>query len=87
MENEQIKINIHERLATLETQQETFMHQIENLDAKIDKNHEEIKLLIENGLNSKAGKWVEKVLIWFGAAVGMGLLAYFGTLLIKLIEL
>jgi len=65
----------------------------ENMDKKLDGilerfNNFENKLDIALGKKAdKDTQWAEKLLIWLGIFIGGGLLAWLGTLIIKLINL
>jgi len=53
---------------------------------KTNLSMKEITDKLDKALEKKAGIWVEKVLLWFGAIAGAGILAYLGSLIIKVIE-
>ena len=82
-----------ERILVLEKNHEQFMKEFITYSEENSKQHTEIKELIEQmgqkldtALEKKAGIWVEKVLIWFGSIVGIGVIGYLGSLIIKVIE-
>ena len=49
-----------------------------------DEKHAELLLAIKDVAESKAGKWVERVLIWVGSVIGVALIgAWLSLILIK----
>ena len=76
-----------ERLVYLETNQTNLMEKLEGVEKKVDDGFKEIKDLLKEAMAQKANKWVEKVFIWFLITIATGLLAYLGTLLLKLIAI
>ena len=53
---------------------------------KTDKSFDEIKLLIKEVASGKANKWVENFLIWAGAAIGIGLISFLGSIIYEAIK-
>jgi len=82
-----IKIN------TLEINQNTMAENIKTLkdDVKLgfektDKSFDEIKILIKEVASGKANKWVESVIVWVGATIGLGVLGFLGKLIYQAIN-
>ena len=89
MENHEQDIKIN----TLEINQNTMAENIKTLkdDVKLgfektDKSFDEIKLLIKEVANGKANKWVESVIVWVGATIGLGVLGFLGKLIYQAIN-
>lgn len=58
-------------------------HQAQNKQ-EADERHIELMAAIKEVADSKAGKWVERVLIWVGSVIGVALLgAWMSLILIK----
>lgn len=74
------------RIALLEQNHITLMEKLIEFQEDNKAQHEEIKTMIREALEKKAGIWVEKVIIWFGAIAGAGILGYLGLQIIKVIE-
>ena len=74
-----IQSNEKSQLAIMESLSNFHVSNKEAMDAMNDK--------LDKALESKAGVWVEKVIIWTTIAIATGILGYFGTLIIKVIEL
>ena len=74
-------------IAVLQTNHKNIMEKMESLEKKVDDGFKEIKDLLKEAMAQKANKWVEKVFIWFLITIATGLLAYLGTLLLKLIAI
>lgn len=89
MENHEQDIKIN----SLEINQQNMAEKIETLTenvdkgfSKTDKSFDEIKLLIKEVANGKANKWVESFLIWAGAAIGLGLIGFLGSIIYEAIK-
>ena len=89
MENHEQDIKIN----SLEINQKTMAENLKELknDVKLgfdktDKSFDEIKLLIKEVANGKANKWVESFLIWAGAAIGLGLIGFLGSIIYEAIR-
>jgi len=89
MENHEQDIKIN----TLEINQNTMAENIKTLkdDVKLgfektDKSFDEIKILIKEVASGKANKWVENVIVWVGATIGLGVLGFLGKLIYQAIN-
>jgi hypothetical protein len=87
-----------EVLATLTANYKNMDEKIEQNRIDNKDEHKEIKDLMIDGfkdlkeqldiaLDKKADKYIEKVMWWFLAIIGSGLITYVGSLLIKVIKL
>ena len=74
------------KIALLEQNHLQMMEKLNEYQQENRDQHKEIKEIIEKALNKKANIWVEKVLIYLGTAIGLGLIGYLGKLIIKVIE-
>jgi hypothetical protein len=75
------------RIALLEQSTTNIMDKLNEYQEENREQHKELKEMIEKALLTKAGKWTEGVIKWVGISVGVGVLGYFGTLIIKVIEM
>jgi len=89
MENHEQDIKIN----SLEINQKTMAENLKELkdDVKLgfdknDKSFDEIKLLIKEVASGKANKWVESVIVWVGATIGIGVLGFLGKLIYQAIN-
>lgn len=78
--------SIETKVAVLQNNQNNIMDKLDEFQRDNKEQHQELKLMIEDALESKAGVWVERVLIWFARIMGAGVLSYLGYLIIKLIK-
>lgn len=83
-----------ERLLALELTSKNFMDSFEEFKINNEKGHqsiieavEKLEHKLESALEEKANIWVETLIKWIGGIIGLGLLGYFGTLIIKLINI
>ncbi len=83
-----------ERLLALELSQKNFMDKLEEFQKDNKEGHQSIldalnkfEERMDKTLETKAGVWVEKVIVWCGITVSLGLVGYFGSLIVKLIEM
>lgn len=72
-----------ERLVKLETNHNNIMEKIEEILKRFDN----FETKLDCALEKKANVWVEKVIVWLGIFIGAGVLTYFGSLIVKVIEL
>jgi len=66
---------------TLKTEIAVMQNEIKNISTQVEKGfdenamqHHELLETLQNALDRKAGKWVEKVIIFIGATTGTALL-------------
>jgi preprotein translocase subunit Sss1 len=76
----------------LDKKLEIYCMEMKNLKDAVDKGFEanskefkEIVQMLKDSLETKANKWVESTMVWFLAAVGMGLMGVVGTLIFQAI--
>ena len=65
---------------------ERLMSSITEFHAVTNNSLKGMEEKLDRALDKKANIWVEKVLIWLGAVIGVGLIGYLGTLLVRVIE-
>ena len=75
-----------EKIAKLEANYDNLMDKVDEILKRFDN----LETKLDCALDKKADKesqWAERFLMWGGGIIGVGLIGYFGTLIIKLIEL
>jgi phosphosulfolactate synthase (CoM biosynthesis protein A) len=70
------------QMAILETQMKQISKQVDEGFKANSEEHREIIATFERAMEKKAGKWVEKVLVWVGASIGVVIIGALMSLII-----
>jgi CHASE3 domain sensor protein len=70
-------------IALIKKSMDDFKEALNELKTSNSEAHKEIKDMVEKAMNSKAGKWVERVLIGAGSVIGVALLGALLSIIIN----
>lgn len=70
----------------LKTSIEVNCTKMENIEKKVDEGFARVEKAIKEISDSKANKWVEKVMIGIGISIGTGLLGIIGWIIVEAIK-
>ncbi len=72
------------QIAVLENQMKNIAKQVDEGFSNNTQEHREIVRLFEQAMEKKADRWVQNVIVWMGATIGVTILgALMGLILIK----
>ena len=72
------------QIAVLENQMKNIAKQVDEGFSNNTMEHKEIVSLFEKAMEKKADRWVQNVVIWIGATLGIAILgAIMGLILVK----
>jgi len=74
---------INTEIALLKQEMKQIAKQVDEGFSTNSKEHRELVQLFENAMAKKAGKWVEKVLVWAGASIGLILIGSLMSLILN----
>lgn len=73
------------KIQALELNQKSMAEKFDDLKETINVRFDKFEEMIKEIKDNKANKWVEVFLLWAGAIIGAGLLAFLGNLIYKAI--
>lgn len=70
------------QIAVIENKMNNIAKQVDEGFSANSQEHKEILATFERAMERKAGKWVEKVLVWTGATIGVILVGALMSLIV-----
>lgn len=70
------------QIAVLETQMKNIANKVDEGFKANSEEHKEMMQAFQDAIDKKAGRWVEKVLIWVGGIIGAAVLTAIMSLIL-----